>query len=119
MRVHLVLDYSLMSVGLVQCSSQWSINGRVDHRSVSLWLSFSCRASRPCIYKALSTTESVKATITGLSVQLDFALCAEFLNDLSLKIRIVNACFSKGTCVSVVLPIVVPISLSIRPISKH
>lgn len=108
-----------MSVGLVQCSSQWSINGRVDHRSASLWLPYSCCTSWPCVRMALSSTESMKATITGSSVQFDFALFVEPLNDLSLEICVVDARLSKGAGISVVLPIVVPVSLLVRPISKH
>lgn len=76
---------------------------------------FHTAAARP----GLSSTESVKATSTDLSVQFDFALFVEPLNDLSLEICIVDASLSKSAGVSVVLPIVVPVPLFVCPISKH
>lgn len=76
---------------------------------------FHTAAARP----GLSSTESVKATITGSTVQFDFALFVEPLNDLSLEICIVDARLSKSASVSVVLPVVVPVSLLVCPISKH
>lgn len=61
----------------------------------------------------------MKATITGSCVEFDFAVFVKLLNDLGLKVCVVDARFSKGTGVSVVFPIVVPVSLLVRPVSKH